>query len=1075
MRGSLVLLVFASLLWGSSLLAQAPTPPPRTSATATTKAAPASKPKTSTTAATAAPTVSPSAATSASPPAASTAPLATSPEVQALQARLATLRALLDQTLVEDVDVSALCGVADVTSDALVKLERRRLETLLSEPATPEPSASASVHEPVPPAPSAGGSAAEPSEDLDPLLLAAQREFDETRLKLFSLSTDVRQKLLTDYRRRVEEKQAALDHQQRELNEAERRSKEAEQAQREALEAAERATSEAIKLLRQEQARLLSVKKQQADFEAALIQREEKLTQRAEQTLGWRRKTNEFLKKHDEQASPEPSDVLYAEIRQVLTAARSELDEKLDTVLSQHTSVPSVGEDQVETGQISIDRSEYDELRGELVKQEQVLAAREHLLTWREAQGIMAQVEALNAERLRLFPYLSDERRDQLTTFSEVGFRQGRSELLQAQLVLRFHILTAVRWVDGVRTGRGGQFTLVPAMTVLKALLLSFVFLWWRKHGPAILESREQELRNDRDARWSAQRLQDALRIYRHTRQPLELLLLAWGLRELLGEEMQQLLEVEVLWIFATWVLGGTTLVLFINAIAQKSSRSYVAAPARDVGALRLKSLRLVGRVIVVFGLILALSSAFVGQGTLHTWVIETCWFAAIPVWLILVRWWQPVIFERLEPHRNRNRFAGWVANNQQGWKSFPAAAAGGAYLFGLGVVRFSAEYLTGLNVVRMLLAYLFQRSMTDKASEGISLTALDDKLQARLLAPADIPVEVPSQAELLQAVGQALSGRGGVFALVGERGCGKSTSVQQLVKQYPDALVLPVGSKTLKGFRNEVARLLELPDAKSEEQFKLALAACAKSQDGKPLIIVEDAHRFMKPTIGGLQRLVDILSLARAAASATWLFTFNHAMFSLFDRSYGARPAFDDVFNLTSWSEEEIAQLLEAQNQALGIDPNFELLLTSGVPTDEIDRAEKIARTKEGYYRMLWNYSSGNPGVALHAWVHCLGNDESGRLCVGPFQPPDTSDLERLPDPSVFVLRALVRLGRATESEIAEAANLDVDRVRAALRYARHRGYVDQVDDHHLRISKHWFRGVTRVLQRRHFLTAPS
>jgi hypothetical protein len=88
----------------------------------------------------------------------------------------------------------------------------------------------------------------------------------------------------------------------------------------------------------------------------------------------------------------------------------------------------------------------------------------------------------------------------------------------------------------------------------------------------------------------------------------------------------------------------------------------------------------------------------------------------------------------------------------------------------------------------------------------------------------------------------------------------------------------------------------------------------------------------------------------------------------------------------------------------------------------------------------------------------------------VKVFRPPDTRDLERLPDSSVFVLRAVVQLEPALPADIARATQLGPMTVQDALRYGLARGYFVQRGDRY-EVTWDWFRPITRFLRRRHLL----
>src|SRR5690606_21293626 len=181
-----------------------------------------------------------------------------------------------------------------------------------------------------------------------------------------------------------------------------------------------------------------------------------------------------------------------------------------------------------------------------------------------------------------------------------------------------------------------------------------------------------------------------------------------------------------------------------IDALSSNELRQYPRAGLpQGSPELRLRSLRLVGRTVVAFGLILALSSKLVGKGTIYSWVFSTCWFAAIPVSLVVIAWWKPIIYERLERIRKKGKLETWVLAQKQGASSFVAAIAGGAFLFGTGVARVFRSWVITFTLVRRILAYLFRRDMSKKAGgEKIQLSALAPSQHASL-GPEDPSTQI--------------------------------------------------------------------------------------------------------------------------------------------------------------------------------------------------------------------------------------------------------------------------------------------------------------------------------------------
>ena len=121
-----------------------------------------------------------------------------------------------------------------------------------------------------------------------------------------------------------------------------------------------------------------------------------------------------------------------------------------------------------------------------------------------------------------------------------------------------------------------------------------------------------------------------------------------------------------------------------------------------------------------------------------------------------------------------------------------------------------------------------------------------------------------------------------------------------------------------------------------------------------------------------------------------------------------------------------------------------------------------------------MWDYSNGNPAVALEFWRQSLFIDADDENQVRLVPTPDTTDLEQLTDEAIFVLRAVIQLDLAAPIDVAAATLLSSAQVADALRYAESRGYVEVIDGrYHVRWQ--WLRAITNVLERRHLLVRTS
>ncbi|MCC6747472.1 MAG: AAA family ATPase [Deltaproteobacteria bacterium] len=907
--------------------------------------------------------------------------------------------------------------------------------------------------------------------DLPASLWAARVELDRARLDFLVLPRARREELLG--RHAARQRGAGANKEAAEISAANRRALAATEERQLALSMARRARSEAERLVAEERARLLDVAREQAELEGRIARESQALKERADKTLLLLREVRELEQTRKNGAG---ADALYANLRAWVRATREEVAAAL---AAPRREVPGASDDRLAGLAVDVDRQSVGQTRATLEKAARRLRVLAERARWARVHGLHAEMLALNDARLRLLPQLSASKRSAITGFSEVGREQAGAELRQVTLVLRYHLQATLRWLAAIRGGQGSERSksLVTVSLIAVKWLFCFIALfWWRRRAEAVLEgARERLHERDRHARRAGESWRTrGIRYLLHVRRPLEWLLLGLTLLWFLPPEAKDLFEVEILFVVVGWILGGSLAVLSIDALAgQVEARG---APRSATSALRLRSLRLTGRTVVVVGLILAISQRIVGKGTIYSWVFSTCWFAVLPVFLVIIRWWRQVIFQRMARFRTRRAFFRWVDAHQAGWSSLPAAAMGGAYLFVHGASRAARAWVGRFDATRRLLAYLFRRGLKKKAAEGalVSLKPLPEELFQKLSPEAPPRKILVDQDDSVEKVLRRIKADGGgVYVVIGERGSGKSTVLRRARDALTAVSLVDCPIAGLDALRAELARALRLEDgATLDEAGQVANRAGSTVADSA--LVIDNAHRLIHPQMGGLQAFDALLEVARRnSSSCAWVLALDATIWRFFLRARGERPTFDDVMTLPIWREPDVVALLQTRSREAGIEPRFDHLLEQ-LPgdADEIEREEALARTEASYYRMIWDYSAGNPGVALHMWRRSLGVDDEGTVFVKLFKAPDTVDLERLPDDVVFVLRSVLRLELALPADLVRATMLPDAQVASALRYGLARGYFEDLEGRY-RVTWGWYRAVTRLLQRRHLLPA--
>jgi hypothetical protein len=745
---------------------------------------------------------------------------------------------------------------------------------------------------------------------------------------------------------------------------------------------------------------------------------------------------------------PEEADRAYESTRQRLRVARTALAAALDA-----RAAPLATAAQLDVLTAWPDDPLYAELqarRTQLESAEAELRADEAAVLDASAALLLEELDALNTERLALLPQLTPSRREELTGWGEPARDQARAELRHLALVLRGHHDVARAWLRAL--DRRAPTAVSPSQLLWAGvpwLGLLVLFLAARRHSGTILAAVErrwasQDTLQRRDTPSPARR---TLQLLRGSHRTLEWMLLAWAASALLPDSARRLVEVQLLGTVATWTLGASLLVSVVNTLTAQAHASR-SADHDEVGALRLRSLRLVGRVAVALGLAQVIVARLVGEGTIHAWVTRLWPWAALVVLLLLVRAWRSVVFDRVSRARRRSDFDAWVLDHRTGGASLIAATLGGLYLFVRGVARAVRRYLASFELGRRAHAYLFRRELARLADVDVTRvrTPLGEDTRAALdpERPASPWVASPADVTIASISARVSRGLGGLVAVVGPRGAGKTSLLARLETEHPGALRWTSPHVSPPGAADTA------------------------------LVLVDDVHLLIKPAVGGLAGFDALVAAARGpGARALWVLALDDTLWPFLARARDVRPTFDEVLHLAPWSEEALDALLVTRSEAAGLELTFEDLLEQlPAGADELERQDALAARRAGYVRMLWDHVGGNPGLALEAWRASLACGPAGRVHVRPLQVPDPTELEGLPDSTLFVLRAVLQLGPTAEADVAEVTRLGLGDVHGAVCFGEARGYV-VVHGGRVHVTWRWLSALVRHLQRRHLLVS--
>ncbi|EAQ54343.1 MULTISPECIES: ATP-binding protein [Vibrio] len=700
--------------------------------------------------------------------------------------------------------------------------------------------------------------------------------------------------------------------------------------------------------------------------------------------------------------------------------------------------------------------------------EQQIKAYRDNndVAQWFEVQTSYVTLNSLNVSKQHLLEQTSSANKERLTGFGPYGVTQFKQEWeltkLNIEYLAYFQIRSFKALVNDI------FISPVPVIGAsLKVLFIYFGLVWWLANSTRLIELFRINFLEAKTnppflvrVIWYISRAEIAI---------AWLIAITLSLRVLSSiPSLQHLIFLEI---FTWWILGGSIAISFILEFAYRLGRT----SNQEVIALRLSTIRRYVWSFIVAGVILQISSITLGKGTIYSWIYSALFFWFVLVTVSVLRLWRAKVFDTLQHISERPVWVSWAVNRKGTFiLNILATAIGIVWLSVYNFQHRIMALLSNYTLFSQALAYLFRievakQSDLDKNQQNLVRIKGDQTYEYILPGNIDSTLIDYAGDEVKQLSRYLMSDSPAICIVSGERGVGATTLLYTLLHKVSNAEPVYV-SCPYAGYQELLAHLA-VSIGLEEEATEIQILAHLRKSNTTYLIAIDNAQRLVKPMVGGLSDLIRLTNLLRRSkknhrvvisiAKSSWRFV---------DRARGERLLFDLVCFLPRWTEKQVGELLNSRiNTELEKPLSFDGLV---VPKqwDQDDMSEE-ERARQGFYRILWHYSDGNPTVALRFFRLSLNrNKETDQAVVRLFHVPEAQELENMPKPMLAVLRSIVQLEIASPEVLSECTQLSTAEITGILRYFESRGYIGWHEEK-ARISEHWFRHITNVLDRQHLL----
>ncbi|ELV8645206.1 ATP-binding protein [Vibrio fluvialis] len=687
-------------------------------------------------------------------------------------------------------------------------------------------------------------------------------------------------------------------------------------------------------------------------------------------------------------------------------------------------------------------------------------------LNWFNLQQTYLSLASLSRSKQHLLSLTDGFTRDQYTGFGPDGVKQFQVEWKQMQLNLEYLMLFQIRSFESML----GDLLISPVpfiWSICKVLLIYFLLIGWLRNSKHLIDLFWQSYLKDKQSPSLLARV--IWYISSANKAIAWLIAITLSLQVLSAiKSLQHLVYLEI---FIWWIWGGAIAVSLILEFTYRSSHTSNKA----LIALRLSTIRRIVWTVIITGVVLQLSMRTLGKGTIYTWILTTMYLWFLLMIISVLSLWRERIFAVVEKTPDKPLWVMWAMGKKNTLLlRIPATLVAMVWLTINGIERRLIAALSNYTFFSQALAYLFRieaaKQTTNIAADQNYVRVRGDETFEYILPGSfdSVLVDYASE-EMKQLSRYLLTDSPAICVVTGERGVGTTTLLYKILNKVKNAEPLYL-SCPYSGY-NELLSLLALSLGLDEDATEVQILAYLRKSEQTYLIAVDNAQRLVKPMVGGLSSLMRLTNLLRRSKkNHRVVMALEKSSWRFVDRARGERLLFDWVTVLPRWSEKQLAELLDSRiNPDVEHPVSFDGLVVPKQWGQEESSDEE--RAKQGFYRILWHYSDGNPTVALRFFRRSLNrNKETQQVVVRLFHTPESQELEKMPKPMLAVLRSIVQLEIASPEELSECTQLTVPEVIGIMRYFESRGYIEWAEDK-TRVSDHWYRTITNVLDRQHLL----
>ena len=281
------------------------------------------------------------------------------------------------------------------------------------------------------------------------------------------------------------------------------------------------------------------------------------------------------------------------------------------------------------------------------------------------------------------------------------------------------------------------------------------------------------------------------------------------------------------------------------------------------------------------------------------------------------------------------------------------------------------------------------------------------------------------------KAVGRFNRGYGGALFIIGEEHMGKSALAQFIAsRHYEKHRIFTInppdsGSTSLEEFTRRLQQAVEMTSGPDEILGQLT---------NRNVVVFNDVELWWERSDSGWAVLQELLNLIRQYSRQTlMILNLNQYTYNFLAPMCDFQELALSVIECEPYDAEELKNIILLRHRSTGL--RFEW---DGIEDADISEW-KLAKLFTG----LFDYSRGNVGAALRAWIAAIHKNTKGKLILKLRPYPDTSALRGLDVESITLMLQFVLHKRMNREKIARITRWSTDQIENQIQFLQNTGLI--------------------------------